>query len=112
MREVLITDECLKFVEESSERTKEKFNYVLQIITEQRIVHKAFVDKIVKSDYYELRIKAENQIRIILFSIDHSNFNSSKKVILLNGFLKKNKSDYKKAIKDANAILKKYKNEL
>jgi len=112
MREVLITIECLNFIEESSERTIEKFNYVIQIITEQKIIHKAFVDKIVKSDFYELRIKSENQIRIILFTIDHSNFNLSNKVILLNGFLKKNKTDYKKAIKTAISILEKYKDEL
>ena len=112
MREVLITDECLEFINGSTERSIEKFNYVLQIITEQKIVHKAFVDKLVKTEYYELKIKTENQIRIILFTIDYSNFNSSNKIILLNGFIKKNKTDYKKAVKTANTLLKKYKNDL
>jgi len=112
MREVLITDECLLFISSCSDRTIEKFNYVLQIITEQKIVHKAFVDKIVKSEYYELRIKTENQIRIIVFTIDNSNFNSCTKVVLLNGFVKKSTKDYKKAILTANTVLKKYKDQI
>jgi len=111
MREVLVSDECLEFIEKCSDRVQAKFDYLLAVISEQEIVSKNFVDKLVKSEYYELRIKAENQIRVIVFSIDNSNFNQSKKVILLNAFLKRNNKDYVKAIKKAHKLIKKYKSE-
>jgi hypothetical protein len=70
------------------------------------------VKKLVGTEFYELRIKVQNEVRIMIFSIDHSNLNESNKVILLNGFIKKSKKDYKKAIKIAINLLEKYKDEL
>jgi hypothetical protein len=111
VREILVSSECEEFIEGCSTRIQAKFDYLLAVISEQEIVSKNFVDKLVKTEYYELRIKAENQIRIVVFTIDHENFNQSKKVILLNAFLKRNNKDYVKAIKKADKLLKKYKSE-
>lgn len=109
MREIEISPECIEFVDESSQRVQEKFKYLLTILMEQRIIHTSIVEKLLNTEYYELKIKAENQIRIILFAIDHTNFNECNEVILLNCFLKKSNKDYKKAVKIADKLLSKYK---
>ena len=40
-----------------------------------------------------------------MFAIDHSNVIEAKRLILLNGFLKKSSKDYKKQIEIAQKIL-------
>ncbi len=112
MREVLVSNECEEYIEKCSVRVQKKFDYLLAVISEQEVVAKSFVDKIINSDFYELRIKTENQIRIIIFSIDNQNFNESNKVILLNAFVKKSNKDYIKAIKQAQKLLSKYQNTI
>ena len=62
----------------------------------------------INSDFYELRIKAGNEIRVIMFTVDHSNFAECTNVICLNGFQKKSNKDYKRAIKTAEKLLKNY----
>ena len=47
-----------------------------------------------------------NEYRTILFAVDNDNIILSKKVLLLNGFLKKSTKDYCKQIKIAERILK------
>src|SRR5690606_34832419 len=112
MRDILITEECEQFISNCTIRTKRKFDYLLHIISEHDVIPKNFVDKLIRSEYYELRIKSDNEIRIIIFSIDHHNFIESRKVILLNGFVKKSNKDYSKAIRVADVLLDKYKNIL
>jgi len=112
MREILISNECIDFVTSGNKRVQTKFKYLIEVIGEQRVIHKAIVDKLLNTRFYELRIKVDSQIRIIIFTIDHQNFNESKKIILLNGFLKKNNKDYIKAVSEAEKLLIKYKNEI
>lgn len=111
MREILISDECIDFVS-TNKRVQIKFKYLIEVIGEQKIIHKAIVDKLLNTRFYELRIKVDSQIRIIIFTIDNESFNESKKIILLNGFLKKSNKDYIKAINEAEKLLTKYKNEI
>ena len=109
MKEIYISEECKKYIlEESSERVQNKFKYLLEVLEEHSIVHTSFVEKLTNTKYYELKIKAENQIRVIIFTIDNENFNSASKIILLNGFLKRTNKDYKKAVKIADQLLIKY----
>lgn len=108
MREVLITSECLEFIDNQNERVSTKFYQLIEVIGEVKIVHANFVKKLKNTDFYELRIKAGNEIRIILFTMDHSSFAESTKVVCLNGFRKKSTKDYTKAIKIADSILKTY----
>lgn len=112
MRKLVISEECIKFIEKGDERLEKRFNFLVQIIIDQKIINENFVKKLVGTEFYELRIKVQNEVRIMIFSIDHSNFNESNKVILLNGFVKKSKKEYKKAIKVATSLLEKYKDEL
>jgi hypothetical protein len=64
------------------------------------------------TDFYELRVKAGNEYRVIIFAIDHQSFNECRKAICLYGFLKKSTKDYKKAISKAEMILSAYQKEL
>ena len=71
-------------------------------------MHSSFIKKLTGTQFYELRIKAGNEIRVIIFAIDHPNFNECSKAICLNGFIKKSTKDYKKAISQAEKLLDKY----
>jgi hypothetical protein len=65
------------------------------------------VKKLVGTDLYEMRVSVGfNEYRSILFAIDHKNIIQAKKIVLLNGFLKKSSKDYDKQIKKAINILK------
>jgi hypothetical protein len=108
MREILISDECYHFIEQQPNRVALKFYQLIEVISEIKIVHSNFVKKLVNSEYYELRIKAGNEIRILIITIDHYNFNECEKLVCLNGFVKKSNKDYKKAIMVADVIKNKY----
>jgi hypothetical protein len=84
---------------------------VLQILLEVKVVSKEFVKKIESSAFYELRVRAGQEYRIILFAIDHLSFTEAKKIVLLNGFIKKSSKDYRKALKKADRLLDTYTNE-
>ena len=108
MRNVSISPECLEFIDNQNDRVSAKFLQLVEILGEVKIVHSNFVKKIINTEFYELRIKAGNEIRIIMFTIDHSNFAECSEIVCLNGFQKKSTKDYKKAIKQAEKLLEKY----
>ncbi|WP_062129069.1 type II toxin-antitoxin system RelE/ParE family toxin [Geofilum rubicundum] len=108
MREIDITEKCLEFIDLQGPRVSDKFFQLIEIIGEVRIVHANFVKKITNSRFYELRIKAGNEYRVLIFAIDHLNFSECVKAVCLNGFIKRSNKDYVKAIKDAEKILEDY----
>ena len=108
MREIIIAQECLEFIDGQNERVKNKFFQMIEIIGEVKVVHSHFIKKLQNTQFYELRIKAGNEIRIIIFAIDHLNFSECTKAICLYGFVKKSTKDYKKAIKQSESILSDY----
>ena len=108
MRDIDITTECLEFIESQDEKTNLKFYQLFEVMTEIRIVNSNFVKKLKDTHFYELRIKTGNQYRIIIFAIDHLNFNECTKAVCLYGFQKKSTKDYNKAIKRAEIILEDY----
>ena len=66
-----------------------------------------FVKNLENKNLYEMRVSVNtNEYRTILFAVDNDNIILSKKVLLLNGFLKKSTKDYCKQIKIAERILK------
>ena len=111
MREVVITQECLEFIDSQEERVVTKFFQLIEVIGEIKIVHTNFVKKILTTQFYELRIKAGNEYRIVMFAIDHLNFAECTEVVCLYGFHKKSNKDYKKAIKQAEKVLRDYLNK-
>lgn len=108
MREILITPECLEFIDNQNDRISIKFYHLIEVIGEVKVVHSNFVKKLKNSDFYELRIKAGNEIRVIMFAIDHLNFNECTKVVCLNGFQKKSTKDYALALKKSEKLLNEY----
>ncbi len=104
MREIDITEKCLDFIDCQEQRVSEKFFQLVVVIEEIKIVHTNFVKKLKNSRFYELRIKAGNEYRVLIFAIDHLNFSECTKAVCLNGFIKKSNKDYVKAIKEAEKI--------
>ncbi|MFV0267029.1 MAG: hypothetical protein ACK5HT_07830, partial [Draconibacterium sp.] len=74
MREIDITDNCLDFIDSQGQRVSDKFFQLIEIIGEVKIVHANFVKKLKNSKFHELRIKAGNEYRVLIFAIDHLNF--------------------------------------
>lgn len=108
MRDIAITEECLDFIDNQGERVSKKFFQLIEVIGEVRIVHSNFIKKLENTQFYELRIKAGNEYRVVIFAIDHLNFAECKKAVCLNGFIKKSTKDYKKALKEAEQLLVDY----
>ncbi len=108
MREIEITEKCLEFVDAQGQRVSDKFFQLIEIIGEVKIINSNFLKKITNSRFYELRIKAGNEYRVMIFAIDHLNFAECTKAVCLNGFVKKSNKEYDKAIKDAENILEEY----
>lgn len=108
MREIDITEYCLDFIEKQGSRVADKFFQLVVIMEEVKVVHSNFVKKLQNTKFYELRIKAANEYRVIIFAIDHLNFSECAKAICLNGFIKKSNKDYLKAIHNAEKILEEY----
>ncbi len=64
-----------------------------------------FVKKLVNTDFYELRVSVDNEVRVILLAIDNENINLATSVVLLNGFVKKSTKDYDRELVKAANIL-------
>lgn len=82
----------------------------MEILKQVKIVHSSFIKKLSKSQFYELRIKAGNEYRVIVFAIDHLNFHECSNAVCLRGFQKKSTKDYKQALRKAEQELKAYLN--
>ncbi len=105
MREILITEECRAFIEKQPERVINKFYELIEVITDIKVVPSSIVKNLLNSEFYELRIKAGNEYRVIIFTIDKPNFIESMNVVCLNGFMKKSNKDYQKAIRQARKLI-------
>ena len=96
----------MDFYRKSNRRTQEKLLYATSILETVTPVPYKFVKKLVGTDFYEMRISVDTEIRVILFSIDNDNINEAKSVVFLNGFIKKSTKDYEKAIAEGLKILR------
>lgn len=111
MREIDITEECIEFIDNQGERVSLKFLQLIEVIGEVKVVNTNFLKKLKSTQFYELRIRAGNEYRIVIFAIDHMNFAECTRAVCLCGFQKKSTKDYKKALKQAEKILKEYLNQ-
>ena len=105
-RDLIYSPEYIEFVKRSSKRIQEKLLYATSILESVTPVPTKFVKKLTNTDFYELRISAENEIRVILFAIDNENINLASCVIFLHGFVKKSTKDYDREIIKAINILR------
>jgi hypothetical protein len=108
MREIVITEECLEFIDKQNDRVSLKFFQLIEVIGEIKVVNLNFLKKLQSTQSYEFWIIAGNEYQVIIFAIDHLNFAECTKAVCLWGFQKKGTKDYKKAIKQAEKILEDY----
>lgn len=107
IRTIFKTPQFESFFNSLSPKVRIKMDYVLNVIATVYNVSTKFVKHLENTDLYEMRVSVgTNEYRTILFAIDHDNIIEAKKVILLNGFLKKSNKDYRKQINIAESILK------
>lgn len=104
-RELILSNEYVEFERKQNKRTREKLLYVIRILESEQLLSTKFVKKLVNTDFYELRISVENEVRVILFAVDNDNVNLATRIILLNGFVKKSTKDYDKELEKAINIL-------
>lgn len=105
-RELIYSPDYIEFVQNSSMRIQEKLRYATSILESTSSIHTKFVKKLTNTDFYELRISVENEVRVILFAADNNNINLATSIIFLNGFVKKSTKDYKREIAKAINILR------
>lgn len=89
MKEIDITEECLEFIDKQNVRVSLKFFQLIEVIGEIKVVNSNFLKKLQSTQFYELRINAGNEYRIVIFAIDHLNFAECSKAVCLCGFQKK-----------------------
>ena len=103
-RELIFSPEYIEFEQSSTPRTQEKLRYAVAILETVQPIPTKFVKKLTNTDFYELRVSVDNEVRGILFAAENINLASS--VVLLNGFVKKSTKDYDKEITKAINILR------
>ena len=108
MRLIYKSEEYEEFYISLSIRVQDKIEYILQMVTELNYINSNFIKKIINTPFYEIRVSAENEYRIMVFTIDSENFMSASKILLMNGFIKKSKKDYKTQIAIAHKIINKF----
>jgi mRNA-degrading endonuclease RelE of RelBE toxin-antitoxin system len=108
MRTIFITNEFSEFLENADQQIKDKIKYLSNVITTQTVINTKVAKKLINTDFYEVRVRVNNEYRIIVFAIDHDNITQSKTILFLNGFMKKSTKDYDKQIKLAIKILEQW----
>lgn len=108
VRIIYKTPEFEEFYTSLPQKTQVKFDYVINVIATIYNVPIKFIKHLENTDLYEMRVSiGTNEFRTILFAIDHDNIIEATKIILLNGFLKKDNKAYRKHIEKATSILNK-----
>ena len=102
----IFSPEYIEFEQSSTPRTQEKLRYAVAILETVQPIPTKFVKKLTNTDFYELRVSVDNEVRVILFAADNENINLASSVVLLNGFVKKSTKDYDKEITKAINILR------
>lgn len=107
IRSLEFSDSFLEFYNQLEESVQMKFYRGFEAIKHTYVLNTNLKKKLVGTDFYEMRIPVgNNQYRTILFAVDNDNLILAKKVLFLNGFIKKSTKDYNKQIKKAETILK------
>lgn len=90
IRELYFSDEFTEFYEKLQDKVKAKFEHTMDIIRTEYVLNTKFVKHLENTDLYEMRVSVNfNEYRTILFAVDNDNIILSKRILLLNGFLKK-----------------------
>ena len=108
LRNIVHSEEFDRFYSSMKPAVQKKIDWNLMLIESIQILSVKIVKKLIDTSFYELRVSVDNEYRVILFAIDKPNLMEARKVLLLNGFIKKSTKDYKREIKIAQKLLKDY----
>ena len=101
IRELYFSDEFVKFYDMLQDKVKAKFEHTMDVIRTEYVLSTKFVKHLENTDLYEMRVSVStNEYRTILFAVDDDNIILSKKILLLNGFLKKSTKVAERILKD------------
>ncbi len=99
IRQVIYSEEFDAFYRGLDSKKQDKFDYGLRLIKTQYVVNKKFVKHLENTDFYELRVSiSSDEYRTVLFAIDNYSFIQSKRVILLNSFVRKEQNNIKQRL--------------
>ncbi len=103
-------DHFYVFYSTLDEKAQEKIDFVLEILRNQRRVPQNYVKHITNSDgIYEIIAPARgNAYRVLFFFKEGDLINGGNEIVLVNGFMKKNKKDYLPAVKKAELLKNQY----
>jgi phage-related protein len=105
MRKVIFSSEFNEFFTAQPAKVQAKLDHAIHVVRELRVISTKLVKKLIDTEFYELRVSMNNEYRVIIFAVGHSNIMETDTVVLLNGFIKKSTKDYKKQINTAKKIL-------
>lgn len=105
-RNLILSPEYCEFEQELPDKVRQKLLYAISILESIYPIPTKFVKKLVNTDFYEMRVSVDNELRVIVFAVDNDNINLASNVILLNGFVKKSTKDYDREIQKAINILR------
>ncbi len=109
IRELYFSDEFTDFYNKLQDKVKAKFEHTMDIIRTEYVLSTRFVKHLENTELYEMRVSVStNEYRTILFAVDNDNIILSKRILLLNGFVKKSTKDYSKQIKIAKRIIEEF----
>ncbi len=113
IRSATYTNEFAEYYRSLSQKVRDKYDYVFEIILTQYVVSTKFVKRLEKTDFYEMRVSlGNNEYRTVLFTIDADNFMECKRIVLLNSFVEKSSKQYNAEIKKAERLLKEWEESL
>jgi phage-related protein len=107
IRKLYFSDEFSNFFAALPSNVRKKYDYTMDAVECIYAVPEKFIKKLHGTDLYEMRVAVgTNAWRTVLFAMDHDNIIEATKIVLLNSFLKKSSSDYRKEIAAAEQMLK------
>lgn len=107
IRELYFSEEFLAFYRKLPTDVRKKYGHTMDVVQQIYAVPEKFVKKLQNTDLWEMRVAVgTNAYRTVLFSMNHENIIQATKIVLLNSFLKKSSSDYRKEIAAAERMLK------
>ncbi len=63
-RELIYSPEYLEFIQDTTPRTQEKLRYATFILETIYPIPTKFIKKLTNTDFYELRISVDNEVRV------------------------------------------------
>ena len=113
IRSATYTKEFEEFYAKLTNKEREKYDYVFEIILTKYVVSTKFVKRLENTEFYEMRVSlTNNEYRTIIFAIDANSFMECKKIVMINSFIKKSTKQYNTEIQKAKRLLKEWEESL